>query len=106
MIEELLLPNWPSAREGHIDLSRRAAFDRFHDFGQTAPTIVAAERGVDQVHMIGHNNGGMQIKLASVFSDAAFENNVASRGREYPATVRRERDEQGVIVFLIVLIVR
>src|SRR5271169_246398 len=78
MIEELLLPNWASTLEGHIDLSRRAAFDGLHDLRQgVTPVVVAAERGVDQMHVIWHDDGGVQIKLGAVLFDAALENNVA-----------------------------
>jgi hypothetical protein len=102
MIKKLVLPNWTSPLESHVDQPRRAALDGLHDLRQTvAPAVAAAERGVDQVHMIGHYHRGMQVKLAAVLFDGALENNVASCGWELPATIRGEGDEQAMIVFLI-----
>lgn len=79
MVKEFLLPNWASAAESQINLSSGSRFDGFHDFGHgKAPAVCTAQRRVDQVNVVGHHDGGVQIIFRAVFVETTFENHVPS----------------------------
>src|SRR5580658_5775491 len=102
MVEEFFLPDGACALEGHVDLASRAPFDRLHDFGQAvAPAILTAEWGIDQVDVIGHNDGSVKVELGSILLQAAGKNDVSGFGWKDPAAVCGEGYEERVIVFLI-----
>jgi len=103
MVKELLLPNRAAALESQVDLPGGSTLNGFHDLGQAiAPAILAAARGIDQMHVIRHHDGSVQIEFVSVLSYTAFKNNISARSRKLPAPVRGEGDEERMIVFLIV----
>jgi len=101
MIRKLLLPNWTRSIESYIDLPRSSAFDGLHNLRQAvAPAILPAQWRVNQMNMIRHNDGGMEIEFLCMLVQAALENNIPSERRKVPTAVGVERDEQGVIVLL------
>ena len=72
-----------------------------HDLGQAeVPSIRPSYRAQQQMGVIGHDHGSVEVELVAVFFQAALKHNIPGFGRQFPAVVCGESDEVWPIVLL------
>ena len=102
VIEGLCLPNFPLAAQGLVDAVRGGAFDGIHDLGERIDLSCGLidERREDQVNMVGHDDGDLEIELCAIVMQAGFENDRADVFGQGPAVLCAERHEVRFVVAL------
>ncbi len=101
MIKGLVLPHWPSLAQNTVQAMSGNAFDRLDQLDQAEQfTTCVAQRSQQEMHMLGHDDGGMHQQLGSVVVKAVFEHNVASLGRKGISCELPKSNEKRVFISL------
>ncbi|HUK25901.1 MAG TPA: hypothetical protein VLV49_15070 [Terriglobales bacterium] len=73
MIERFILPDAASTAEQPINVVSGPALDSAHDIGQAAgPILCIQQGGEDEMNVIGHDNGGMQVNSPAILLKTAI----------------------------------
>jgi len=99
-IEGLGLPHLTYAPQRVVDLMSRSALDRIHDFckGKHLICCIVDQGRKYEVHMIGHDDGGVKVDLCSVVMQTTSKCNRTRLPRKDPSQVSAE----GYKVWLVI----
>src|SRR5579871_2464541 len=102
MIKPLFLPHRTIPPELRIDLSCRRRLDGLHNLCQREEllSLIVNEGRENQMHMVRHNDGHIELVALSVIMAAAREHNVARRRWQDPAELRNQCNEVRGEIFL------
>ena len=77
MIKGFILPDWSFATEQPVNVACCGSFDHLQDLlYRIRPTLLVPQRCKQQMQMVGHNDGGVQIDAFAVLVNAVFKNQV------------------------------
>ena len=102
MIERFRLPDLAFSVEGLVDLVGGGPFDRIHDLRQGANFhgFIIDQRGKDEMNVIGHDHGNLQIEKFAVVMQAGVQNDRSDTLRQDPSVVSAESHKVRLIVTL------
>jgi len=102
MIERLILPNVSVSLQRPVCEVRRRSLDCIHDLGQRPHPLpfLVYERSENQVHVVGHDHGYIQINFRAVVMGTAAKHDQARFRRQGPALAGGECDEMPFVVAL------
>ena len=63
------------------------------------PRLCGLQRRQDHVHVVRHDDRGVNLQLHAVVMHAVFQDQIPCRGREFPALVRDEGYKMGPVAF-------
>src|SRR6185437_397769 len=94
VVKRFFLPDWAGCANQFVDLMSGSSLHALHNFYQRiCPTIVVPENPEQQMDMIRHNHGRMDLDPLIVLAKAMLKNKVASISWQRLASCGAECDE-------------
>jgi hypothetical protein len=94
------LPDLPCSLQQAINLVCGSALDPLHDLRDAIEAISIVERAQHKMYVIGHYDYSVQLETLTISPETSIEHEAPSSLGQDPSVMRRERYENGFMVFL------